>query len=57
MSSTFLSCRFGYENISMAIVPLLLILKEHLSVNGEKNVHLVLVNELREAFTGSLLLG
>ena len=29
------SIRFGHENISMAILPLLLIQEEHLSVNGE----------------------
>ena len=29
------SSRFGHENIATAILPLLLIQEEHLSVNGE----------------------
>ena len=29
-------CRFGHENISTAILPLLLIQEEHLSVNGKR---------------------
>ena len=45
--------RFGYENISMAILHLSLIQEEQLSVNGEKYMLSKLVN----GFSGAVWLG